>query len=413
MLIATTYLVRGLQLVLGTSKRAITERAEEMGNEDDDIPLTEAPRSRSNSTASRSRSVGASDAQSLSSPDTSPDLPSPPVAQDPSRIRGTGGPPSEDVASTMSGPPVRRLQQDPVPLTRPQRWAAAISPKLDLVTYAIFFVFIGLPVLYAANYAMPAQLSLNVLAYFVALSLPPRYMQFLHPVLVSSAITIVGIWILALTKHQSLQDGLHVYSTSTKYTQLFQPRHAPNLPPPGAGDIFSSVLDVSIVALALPMFQYRNELKRHYLPILIPVLVTSLASLFSYPPLCAAMGISPARSLAFSARSLTLALANPTVSNLGGDLNLAAVLCIMSGIMGVLIGPAMLRWLRIPDDDYITRGVSLGANSSAIATALLLQSDPRAAALSSLAMSLFGTLMVGLTSIPPVANVVAGLAGLR
>ncbi|KAI9843676.1 MAG: hypothetical protein M1837_006143 [Sclerophora amabilis] len=440
MLTITVYLVRGLQLVLGTSKRAITERAEEMGQEDDDIPLTIDGQSIQDSNTSQSPSVIISDAQDLS-----PGLPSPPPTQDPDQIRGSGGPPTEAPALSRSPQTSRMMHQDPIPLTKPQRWAAAVTTHQDIITYAVFLVFIGLPTLYIGNYAMPIHLSLNVLAYFAAVSLPVRYTQFLHPVLVSSAITILGIWVFALTKGESLRDGLRVYSTKTRYTQLFHPNRAAKLSHPGAGDILSSVLDVSIVALALPMFQYRNEMRRHvgspcssiilqlkppllgpkpskllslnaaaqqYLPILLPVLVTSLASLFSYPPLCTALGISPARSLSFSARSLTLALANPTVTNLGGDLNLAAVLCIMSGILGVLIGPTMLKWLRVPEDDYITRGVSLGANSSAIATALLLRSDPRAAALSSLAMSLFGTLMVGLTSIPPVARVVVGLAGL-
>lgn len=62
-------------------------------------------------------------------------------------------------------------------------------------------------------------------------------------------------------------------------------------------------------------------------------------------------------------------------------------------------------------DDYVTRGVALGGNSSAIATALLLVSDPRAAALSSLSMSLFGTVMVALTSVPPIVRVVLTLVG--
>lgn len=35
--------------------------------------------------------------------------------------------------------------------------------------------------------------------------------------------------------------------------------------------------------------------------------------------------------------------------SIGGDLSLVAVLCIMSGILGVLIGPQMLVWLRIPE----------------------------------------------------------------
>lgn len=61
----------------------------------------------------------------------------------------------------------------------------------------------------------------------------------------------------------------------------------------------------------------------------------------------------------------------------------------------------------------MTRGVTLGGNSSAIATALLLATDPRAAALSSLSMSLFGTAMVALTSVPPVVRVVKSLVGLE
>jgi putative effector of murein hydrolase len=84
----------------------------------------------------------------------------------------------------------------------------------------------------------------------------------------------------------------------------------------------------------------------------------------------------------------------------------------MSGILGVLLGPTLLNWLRIPEDDYVTRGVTLGGNSSAIATALLLVTDPRAAALSSLSMSIFGISMVALTSIPPVVSAVLGIVGL-
>lgn len=63
-------------------------------------------------------------------------------------------------------------------------------------------------------------------------------------------------------------------------------------------------------------------------------------------------------------------------------------------------------------DDYVTRGVTLGANSSAIATALLLRTDPRAAALSSLSMSLFGATTVLFTSIPPIVSVVQSLVTL-
>ena len=257
MLAATAYLVRGLQMLLGTSKRAMTERAEEMGTENDDIPLTEW--SRATSSISEAFSTEG-EASRQSSPESIDSIALPLRAQDPSLVRGTGGPPMEEQQSQASmAPPV--LRQDPVPLTRAQKLAAVGNVKLDVFAYAVVFLFIGVPIYYASGYAMPMQLALNVLAYFAALALPGSYKRYLHPVLVSSGITILGIWVMALCRHNSLHDSLHAYSTKTRYLQLWNGQNG--LQRPGAGDVFSSVLDVSIVALALPMFQYRNELRRH------------------------------------------------------------------------------------------------------------------------------------------------------
>ena len=83
---------------------------------------------------------------------------------------------------------------------------------------------------------------------------------------------------------------------------------------------------------------------------------------------------------------------------LGGSIPLVVVLAILSGIIGVLVGGYLLKILQIPPgkdsrtqrltaDDYVTRGVSLGINASAISTAQLLTTDPRAAALSSLSFA--------------------------
>ncbi|KZF21549.1 hypothetical protein L228DRAFT_283698 [Xylona heveae TC161] len=432
---ATAYLARGLQLLLGTSKRAMTERAEEMGHELDEIPISERHRqeSKDSQTASTSTlgprlaSTQPEQSTSLNTPiggadEHDPELENPPEpaadiaaplrAQDPSTIRGTGGPPAhDDIHTREPSPPRAQPRQDPPPLTRAQRWATFINKYLDTLTYLTLMIFVGIPVYYGAGYAMPLHLPLNVLMYFSAMAIPPKYKRFLHPVLVSSGFTILGVWVLALIKGNSLFDGLHDYSTKTKYLQLFDGKHG--IRAPGGGDIFSSILDVSIVALALPMFQYRKELMRHFISITFPTLSLGAVSLFLYPLVSHAVGIAPTRALSFSSRSLTLALAMPATANLGGDLNLEAVVAIMSGVMGALIGNTLLKWLRIPEDDYVTRGVTLGANSSAIATAMLLVTDPRAAALSCLSMSLLGTMMVALTSVPPLVKIVAGLAGVN
>lgn len=388
-----------------------------MGDENDAIPLAEPQ----DPTSSGQRSP----VDTLSSPATSTaDLQAPLHTQDPSMVTGTGGPPipAADLVNTVP----TRLRHDPPPLSRSQVWATSLTANLDFVTYIVLFTFVGLPLYYAAGYAMPIQLCINVICFLTALRIPSRYRTYLHPVLVSSAFTIVVIWIFALMRRSTLDTALKAYSTGATYTQIWDTDG--NVTPPGAGDIFGSVLDVSIVALGLPMFQFRQELKTRYVTIIVPSVILSVGSLLAYPLLCYSIGISSKRSLAFASRSLTLALATPATRNLGGDLYTVAPLCIFSGITGVVIGPRALRTLRIPEggsthifseaqltdstDDYITRGITLGAHSSAVATALLLTSDPRAAAFSSLSMGLFGTITVALTSVPPFVTIVRGLVGL-
>ncbi|KAI1082447.1 LrgB-like family-domain-containing protein [Whalleya microplaca] len=400
MMVLAAYMTRGLQLISGTSKRAMTERAEELGPENDEIPMTATP-APEESASSGIPSEQASTLDAVEPPPLS-------HSQNPAQNHQDHDSSSQTSAQNSDLVQPNLPPQAPVPPPRSSRWAALITSRLDLFTYASLFLFVGLPIYYAAGYAMPMHLSFSILTYFAAQSLPPSWRQYLHPVIVSSLLAVLGIWVLGLSKHHDLATTLGEYHTGAKYLELWSGSGGA----PGAGDMLSSVLDASIVALALPMFQYRRELRQHFLAIVLPNVAISIASLFSYPKICYAIGISAPRSLAFAARSLTLALATPAAVNLGGDANTVAALAILSGILGVLAGQRLLAMLRIPEDDYVTRGVTLGANSSAIATAFFLRTDPRAAALSSLSMSLFGTITVLFTSIPPIVTVVRSLVDL-
>ncbi|KAG7141033.1 Plastidal glycolate/glycerate translocator 1 like protein [Verticillium longisporum] len=406
MMALAAYLTRGIQLVTGSSKRAIAERAEEMGNETDEIPLAATPRGEESSSAPTSAPISA--VPSSVSLNTLAPLP-------PSRnashvflsdtLRSGGHHLNE--TSALNVPP-SLPPQVPLPHPRTQIWAAWLTHHSDHLTYGALFLFAGIPLYYSSVYAMPLQLSVTILAYFAALAIPLSWRQYIHPVLVTALISVLTLW--ALAGGGPLSKALAPYRTGATYLRLWSGDATSTLP--GAGDMLATALDASIVSLALPMYQYRRELRAHFLAIVLPNLVLAVASLFCYPVVCFAIGIEARRALAFASRSLTLALAIPATENLGGDVNAVAALAIFSGIAGVLIGERMLRWMRIPEDDYVTRGVTLGANSSAIATAVLLRTDPRAAALSSLSMSLFGTMTVLLTSIPPIAGVVRSLVSL-
>lgn len=235
----------------------------------------------------------------------------------------------------------------PIPVARADRWAEWMSEYADALLFGFLGLFVGLPLYYSTGYAMPLQLSVNVLMFFGAMSLPPSWRQVLHPVLVSAFSTLLVIWLLGRLHGDGLGAVLEQYQPGNTYLQIWE--GPPSSGMPGAGDILASALDASIVSLALPMYQYHHELKIHFWAIVVPNIALSLASLFIYPLVCYHIGISATRSLAFTSRSLTLALATPAVRNLGGDVNTVAAVAILSGVLGVLIGRRVLCWLQIPE----------------------------------------------------------------
>ncbi|KEY68490.1 hypothetical protein S7711_09790 [Stachybotrys chartarum IBT 7711] len=400
MMALAAYMTRSLQLLLGSSKRALAERAEELdGGIANDSPPQDLP------LASRRTSISQATSTVPLRPTSRPQSP-------PSLRLNDQGDMDQDGRESAAAQalPAYPAQTAPAP-PRAERWAVGVMANIDACVFAVLLLCVGLPLYYGAGYAMPLHLTVNILAYLASLAIPHPWKQALHPVLVSSLIAVLLIWPLALARGDSLTTALTDYRTGSRYLRLWSDtttRHRP----PGAGDMLGTLLDAAIVALALPMFQYRRELRVHFIPIVVPAVLIAMGSLFAYPPLCHAIGIAAPRSLAFASRSLTLALATPATENLGGDVNTVAALAIVSGILGVLVGQWLLGLMRIPADDYVTRGVTLGVNSSAIATALLLRTDPRAAALSSLSMSLFGTVTVLFTSIPPIAALVRSTVGL-
>jgi len=59
--------------------------------------------------------------------------------------------------------------------------------------------------------------------------------------------------------------------------------------------------------------------------------------------------MSATNSLAFAPRSVTLALAQISSNNLGGNFNVVTPVAVVSGICGAIFGPALLKLIRIPD----------------------------------------------------------------
>lgn len=309
-----------------------------------------------------------------------------------------------------------------------------ITNYIDWILYFVLFI-VSIPLYYVPSIHtyLPYHLSITVLSYYIALLIPQKYpvtKKFAHPIIISTGFILFICFIGSLIYHHHpegfLQD-LKFYKTGKNYLNLFSgltlnndgksdkvPSNDPTSTPqwPGCGDFLSSLMQVSIVSLSLPMFSYRRDFVNNF-HILTPTILASIAlTFFIYPVVCHAIGIEAGRSIGFIGRSVTLALGTPLIQALGGSVPLMAVCTILSGILGVLINEPVFRLLRVDKQDYVTRGVTLGINCGAIATAHLLNVDPRAASMSSLSFSVFGTVMVIMASINAVRELVRSWVGL-
>jgi putative effector of murein hydrolase len=102
--------------------------------------------------------------------------------------------------------------------------------------------------------------------------------------------------------------------------------------------------------------------------------------------IAAAMGAPRDALVSLAPKSVTAAVAMGIAEQLGGLPSLTAALVILTGILGAIVGPAVLRLVRVRDE--AAAGFAMGVASHGIGTARAFQLGERAGAFSGLGMGL-------------------------
>lgn len=146
------------------------------------------------------------------------------------------------------------------------------------------------------------------------------------------------------------------------------------------------LLGPATVALAIPLYRQFERVRRSAVALLTSILCGSLTAIGTAVGLGWLLGASRDTLLALAPKSVTAPVAMGITEQLGGLPSLTAVLVILTGILGAVIGPMVLNLLRIRD--WRARGLALGTASHGIGTARALQVNELAGAFSGLAMGL-------------------------
>jgi predicted murein hydrolase (TIGR00659 family) len=150
------------------------------------------------------------------------------------------------------------------------------------------------------------------------------------------------------------------------------------------------MLGPATVALAVPLYRNIRLVRRSLLPMALALLAGSVTAAGSAVAIAYALG-APAEVLASLApKSVTAPIAMELSKSLGGIASLAAVLVILTGIIGAVIVTPLMNALKIRN--FAARGFAAGVASHGIGTARAFQVSELAGTFAGIAMGLNGAL---------------------
>jgi predicted murein hydrolase (TIGR00659 family) len=148
------------------------------------------------------------------------------------------------------------------------------------------------------------------------------------------------------------------------------------------------LLGPATVALAVPLYRQFAEVRKSATALLVALLAGSLTAAASAVAIGWVMNASMPTLLSLAPKSVTTPIAMGISEQLGGLPSLTAVLVILTGILGAILGPIILKLIRVRDERAM--GFAIGVASHGIGTARALQISEVAGAFSGLAMGLNG-----------------------
>ena len=194
------------------------------------------------------------------------------------------------------------------------------------------------------------------------LSLALKRHPLANPVVISAGLLIVLLW-----------------GTGTPYGTFFQ-----------GAQFVHFLLGPATVALAVPLWRNRAQVRANLLPMCAALVAGSLTAIVSACGIAWALGAPSEVVASLAAKSVTAPIAMALTETIGGIPALAAVLVVLTGVFGSVVVTPLMNAMRIRD--YAARGFAVGVASHGIGTARAFQVSQEAGTFAGIALGLNGAL---------------------
>lgn len=148
----------------------------------------------------------------------------------------------------------------------------------------------------------------------------------------------------------------------------------------------SKLLQPATIAFAVPLYKNLQTLKKHAGEIVASVLFGSVMAMLSSSLLARMMHLNGELASSLVPRSVTTPIAMNVSETIGGVPTITAVFVIMTGLLGAMMGPSVVKVLRIEGD--IARGILFGTSAHGTGTSKAFELNPLTGTVSSISMIL-------------------------
>ena len=206
---------------------------------------------------------------------------------------------------------------------------------------------------------------ISLAAYFIGLRVKSRFkVAIANPLLIAIVLTIGALLIFDI--------DYQVYNASAKYLNW--------------------LLTPATVCLAIPLYQQLQLLKKNVRAILLGILAGVLTSLSCILAMALLFGLDHAQYVTLLPKSVTTAIGMGVAEELGGYPSIAAVVIILTGVLGNIFAESFLRLLGVKES--VARGLAIGTSSHALGTTRALELGETEGAMSSLSLVVAGLMTV-------------------
>jgi len=207
--------------------------------------------------------------------------------------------------------------------------------------------------------------AISLAAYFIGLRIKSRFKAAIaNPILIAIVLTI-GVLLVFKIDYQ-------VYYASARYLNW--------------------LLTPATVCLAIPLYQQMQLLRKNVKAILLGILSGVLTSLGCVLVMALLFGLNHAQYVTLLPKSVTTAIGMGVAEELGGYPSIAAVVIILTGVLGNIFAEGFLRLVGVKES--VARGLAIGTSSHALGTARALELGETEGAMSSLSLVVSGLMTV-------------------